>query len=378
MRIAILGVGMAVAGETGRQRKLDDLVFESASKALEDASLIRNEIETVVISGCDELDGRCISSMLLAVPAGAYLKDEIKVTDEGAYAVVLAGLRILSGHFDIALIVGWCKTSEASVSDVMRMRWEPFYHRGFGLNHVTASALMAGVYRDRYRVPDSVAAHVAVKNRKNGALNERAHLREPVSLEEVESSPVVSWPLRVLHCAPESDGACALILASERKAAELRREPVWLDGFGWASDSYYLGERDLSFMNSLEIAANKAYRMAGVADPLNEIDVAEISDFTSWHEIMACEALGFCPRGSGPALVKEGITQISGHLPVNPSGGVLSTNPFTASGLFRVAEACLQVRGRAGDRQVSDVTRALAHASAGFCGQSNAVFLLSR
>jgi acetyl-CoA C-acetyltransferase len=377
-RVAILGLGMTKIDAARTDAKLDDLVFEATSKALIDACLNRKDIESVVIAPCDEFDGRSISSMLLATSAGAYLKDEIKVTDDGAYGVIMAAMRILSGLFDLSLVVSWCKMSEAPTSDVMRMRWDPFYHRPFGMNHITTTGLMAGAYMNKYKILPDAAAKIVLKNRSNGAKNKNAHLRERVTLEEIKSSPVVSWPLRALDCAPESDGACALVLASEKKANELGRRPIWLTGFGWAIDSYYLGERKLYDSPSLKTAAKKAYKMAQIKDPFKEIDVAEVSDFSSYHELIAYEGLGLCGSGKAADLVEKGFTKFSGSLPINPSGGLLSGNPYTAAGLFRVAEACLQLMGKAGDHQVAGVTKALAQASTGFCAQGNAVFVLGK
>jgi acetyl-CoA C-acetyltransferase len=376
--VAILGMGMTKIDGAKRGQKLDDMVFEAAYKALQDAGLSRQDIDSVVIAACDELDGRSISSMLLATPAGSYLKDEIKVTDDGSYAVILAAMRILSGQFDLSLVVSWCKTSEAPVSDVMRMRWDPFYHRGFGMNHISTAALMAGAYLKKYGISTDIPAKVVVKNRKAGSKNDKAHLQNPVTLKEVQSSPVVSWPLRSLDCAPESDGACAFVLSSARKARELGRKPVWLKGYGWAVDSYYLGERDLWKSVSLEIAAGKAYEMAGIQNPLKEIDVAEISDFSSYHELLAYEGLGFCRLGKAADLIRDGLTDMKGKLPVNPSGGLISANPYAAAGLFRVAEAYLQVLGKAGDHQIQNVKTAMAQGSTGFCAQGNSVFVLSQ
>ena len=376
--IAILGVGMTKIDGARTDQKLDDMVFEAASSALEDAGLTRADMDSIVIAACDELDGRCISSMVLATAAGSYLKDEIKVTDDGSYAVILAAMRLLSGLFDLSLVVSWCKTSEAPLSDVMHMRCDPFYHRGFGLNHITTNALMAGSYLSKYGISEDIPAKVVVKNRGNGAKNKNAHLQEPVTIDEVKSSPVVSWPIKALECAPESDGACALVLASPRKARELNRDPVRLKGFGWTIDSYYLGERDLADSNSLRIAAKKAYEMAGIRNPLEELDVAEISDFSSYHELIAYEALGFCDQGKACDLIEEGVTENTGKLPVNPSGGLLSSNPFTAAGLIRVCEAYLQVAGKADGHQIPGVEKALAHGSCGFCAQGNAVFVLGK
>jgi acetyl-CoA C-acetyltransferase len=117
--------------------------------------------------------------------------------------------------------------------------------------------------------------------------------------------------------------------------------------------------------------------MAGIRDPLKEIDAAELYDVTSYHELMEYEALGFCAGGEGGRLMERGATSLGGELPVNPSGGMLSSNPYTAVGLFRVAEAALQVTGRAAGRQVPGAKVALAHGMSGICGQSNCVAILS-
>jgi acetyl-CoA C-acetyltransferase len=376
-RVAILGAGMTKLDDRKGGQKLDDMVFEATRAALLDSGITQKEIDSVVLVGCDEFDGHSISSMLVAAAGGSYLKDEIKVTDDGIYGVILAAMRILSGLYDLSVIVSWCKPSEAPVSNVMNMRWDPFYHRPFGLNHISTAALMAGAYLDRYKGSDAAAAAVAVKNRANGARNQNAHLQKSVTIDDVRSSAPVSWPLRALDCAPESDGACALVLASAKKTREIKQKPVWLEGFGWAVDSYYLGERDLADSPSLRVAAGMAYRQAGIENPIREIDMAEICDFTSYYELIACEALGLCGAGGAAHLLQEGTTRREGAFPVNPSGGLLSSNPFVAAGLFRAVEVYLQVSGRAGRHQVPGVRRALAQGSTGFCAQGNAVLILS-
>ncbi len=129
-------------------------------------------------------------------------------------------------------------------------------------------------------------------------------------------------------------------------------------------------------MRSLREAASRAYRMAGIEDPRRQIDVAEVCEPFSHQELLWYEHLGFCGEGEGGKLMDEGITATNGELPVNPSGGVLSTNPYVARGLIRVAEAALQVMGRAGRRQIPDVEVSLAHGISGMAGQMHGVILL--
>jgi acetyl-CoA C-acetyltransferase len=174
----------------------------------------------------------------------------------------------------------------------------------------------------------------------------------------------------------------ALVLTTEERVRRIRPEGVaWVRGIGWAVGSYELGAVDLSRLSSLAVAAEKACGMAGVKKPVEELDVAEVHDITSYHELMAYEALGWAQPGGGARLLEEGLTSRSGKLPVNPSGGVLSTNLHAGSGLLRVAEAALQVTGRAGEHQVEGARTALAHgtsACAGPAAAANCVVILGR
>lgn len=375
-QIAIIGLGQTKY-ETGKPDQiLDEIVFEAASKALADAGMTREEMDCITISAGDQIDGRPISSMLEACPAGAYLKDEIKVTEEGSYAAILAGMRILSGVFDTALVVSWSKCSETFVAQVSNYSAEPFFTRSCGLNYITAEAMLLSQYEKEYGLPESAAAKVVVKNRGNAVRNPLACYRKPVYEEEVFTSGVISWPLRNMDVAPYCDGACAMVLASAKKARELSDKPVWLKGLGWAAETYELGAREMTAMKSLREAARKAYGLAGITEPLESLDVAEICDTFSYRELMSYEALGFCESGKSAALIEEGVTEVDGRLPVNPSGGALSGNPFKANGLVRLVEAALQVRGDAGDHQIDGVRTALAHGSYGFCGQGNSVIIV--
>jgi acetyl-CoA C-acetyltransferase len=156
-------------------------------------------------------------------------------------------------------------------------------------------------------------------------------------------------------------GGVAIILASEDVARRISNKPVWISGISWAIDGYDLGSKELSRLGGLAAAAGRAYRMAGISDPLKELDLVEVHDITAFHELMACEALGLAAEGGGAKLVEDGVTVPGGALPVNSSGGVLCANPYGAAGLMRAAEAALQLRGEAGRRQVPGARRALAH-----------------
>jgi acetyl-CoA C-acetyltransferase len=176
-------------------------------------------------------------------------------------------------------------------------------------------------------------------------------------------------------------GGVSLILASEDVVKRITDKPVWIRGISWAIEGYELGAKDLAEIPSLAAAARRAYEMAGISRPLDELDLAEVHEPTSYHELMAYEALGFVGAGQGGKLIDEGVTQVDGKLPVNPSGGALSTNLFGASGLVRAAEAALQLRHEADGRQIEGAGLALAHgvsAPSGAAAPTNCVVVLER
>jgi acetyl-CoA C-acetyltransferase len=375
LKVAIIGVGQTSYGEK-KSQSIDELVFEATEKALDDSGLEREEIESVVTAGSDGLDGCAISNMLTTGSSGAYLKDEVKVSDGGIHGLVLGYLRVASGIFDNSLIVSWTKSSEVSTGLISNLTFEPFFLRGCGLNSVTSLALEASAYIDRAKVKERDATEVVLKNRENASRNPLAHISEKPSRKEINSSRYISYPLRESYLPPKSGGACALVIASKKRAKSLKKNCAWILGLGWAIDGYYADGRELSSLSSSRKSSDMAYKMAGIKNPLREIDVAEISDITAYHEMMIYEALGFCRDGEGKELIRDGITKFGGEFPVNPSGGVLSSNPIFASSLVRVAEAAIQVMGKAEERQVKGAKIALAQGFTCMSSQGSCVVIL--
>jgi acetyl-CoA C-acetyltransferase len=377
-RIAVIGINQTKYEAAKSNDNLADVIFEVARGALNDAGLQIEDIDSVVLAAHDLIDGRSITSMLTAPPAGAHLKDEIRVCEDGVFAVALAWLRLLSGELNTSLVVSWSKLSEGNFDVTTSLNFDPIFYRPFGFNYVTAHALQATSYMRRFGISEAQAAKVTVKNRVHALNNPLAHLRKAVRVEDVLRSRLLAWPLKELDVPPRSDGACAIVLAAEEKAKTAKGGCAWIKGAGWANDTYYLGDKDLAGLGSLALAAKKAYHIASITNPMEQLDVAEVHDISSFHELMEYEALGFCESGDGGRLIEQDITSMKGKLPVNPSGGALSTHPYTAVGLIRVAEAALQVLGRAGERQVPGVESALAHGASGMCCQSNCVLILGK
>jgi len=379
-RVAIIGVAQTKY-EGKSSDALSDIIFDVSSRAIEDAGLNIKDIGSITLAAHDMVDGRAITSMLTAAPAGAHLKDEIRLAEDGSFAVALACLRVLSGEFTNSLVVGWSKCSECTgdtMNTIANLCYDPFFYRPSGLNDVISYAIQAQQYMVKYDITCEQAAEVVLKNRANAQNNELAHLKSAVTVRDILESQPVSTPLKKLDLPPWSDGACAMVISNASTAKKTKKKCAWVKGFGWSNDTYFSGEKDLSKLGSLYDAAARAYKMAAVTNPAKEIDVAEIHDITSFHELMEYEALGFCPEGMGGKYILSGATSMEGTIPVNPSGGCLSTNPYTAVGMIRVAEAALQVMGRAGEHQVPGAKTALAHGISGLSAQNNCVFILNK
>jgi len=375
-RVAIVGYAQT-CHQHDIQMTREDMVFEVAKGALRSASISREDVDTVITASTDFLDGRTISNLYTSMAVGAYLKDESKVEEDGAFAAYYALMRILSGVHDVALVEAHTQGSVVNPHLVSNYTVDPLFERQYGdLNDISAAALQARMYMNKYAVSEEQVATVSVKNLANAACNPHAHRRMPdVSIEEVLSSKLYYDPIRELTMSPISDGACALVLACEEKAKEITDNPVWIEGVGSCQDGY-LRDRTLDKLDSLQKAAKDAYEMASITAPFAQIDVFEVSEKFAHEELMIYEALGLCWEGKGKALIEKNMTGRDGEIPVNPSGGALGADPICATGLIRIIEAAKQIRGEANGYQIANVHRALAHGQFGICAQKNMVFIL--
>ena len=196
-----------------------------------------------------------------------------------------------------------------------------------------------------------------------------------VTMDDVKNARIITYPVRLLDVCPASDGACAVIFASQEKARRICRKPAWIKGLGFRGEEFFYGESDKAIWMSATQAAREAYAQAGIRNPLKELDVAEVYNPFTYQEMISYECFGFCPRGEAPDYVLKNTFKKNGQLPCCPSGGTLCTNPIGATGLIRLAEAALQVTGKAGARQIDGAKLALSHAMGGV-DQFNAVTIV--
>jgi acetyl-CoA C-acetyltransferase len=226
--------------------------------------------------------------------------------------------------------------------------------RPLGPNLLWIFALEMNRYMNAYGLEKRDIAEVAVKNKRNAADHPAALLGAgDITVEDVLTSETLAWPVQRLDVSPISDGAVALVLASEERARSITDKPVWIDGVGWNLDTTYWTNRDLVYPEYVENAARMAYDMAGIKEPRKEIHVAEPYDPFDYKELHHLEGLQLFDKGKAPGAVRDGVTKRDGDLPVCPSGGLLGVgNPIAAAGLMKLAELFWQLRGEAGARQV--------------------------
>jgi len=375
-KVAITHVAQSSGAES--RESLMDFTYKVNKEILGKAGLKREEVGCIIAGSADIFhSGLSCANAYDWDGIGAFMKEGSRA-EESVFSFIYACMRIISGRYETVLVTALVKGSENPDNDPITSYYgDPFYLRPLGINESSVAAMQMRQYMDRYGVTEEQCAKVAVKNLGNALFNPCAHVKKRVSLEDVMRSRRLYDPLKEMECAPKSDGVVAVLLASEEKAKELTGKPVWLKGYGCSMDHFNPGDRDL-LDGQLKAAAARAYKMADIRDPRESIDIAEICEPYAFQELLWCEQLGLCDEGKGGELIDSGITEMDGSLPVNPSGGVLATNPYPARGLYRVAEAALQIKGQAGEHQVGKkVKTALAHSTHGFGGQCHSVVILS-
>ena len=364
---AVIGIGQT----HHRAKRLDvsmaGLCREAIDRALEDAGMTLDEIDAIVVGKAPDLfEGVMMPELFLAEALGAAGKPLLRVHTAGSVggstAIVAASL-VQAGVHKKVLTVAYEKQSESNAMWALSVP-VPFnmpVHAGAGgyfAPHVRS-------YIRRSGAPSHIGAIVAAKDRNNALKNPYAHLHnEGTTVESVMASTMLWDPIRYDETCPSSDGACALVIVSEDVAAS-SPNPAWIHGTVMRSEATTAAERDQVNPQASRDAAAALWKQAGITSPIDEIDMAELYVPFSWFEPMWIESLGFTGIGDGWKLTESGGTAMDGKLPVNCSGGVLSSNPIGASGMLRFGEAALQVRGLAGEHQVDGARKALGHAYGG-------------
>ncbi|MBN1635454.1 MAG: thiolase family protein [Deltaproteobacteria bacterium] len=333
-------------------------------------------VRNIITCSDDVFDARTISDNGVTDVVGAHYRGEEKMAQEGLNGIGYAMASILAGHDDVIYLAGHCKESQPESRNMCtNLAYDPFYCRPMGLDYLNVAGLQARAYMQKSGLTQEQMAKVVVRARQWAARNPYANAIEQVEVGEVMSSPMVCDPIKSLHIYPVSDGAVGFLLASEERAHEFSDNPVWITGFGSCMDSYFMGDRDIASNFALKKAAGRAYKMAGIKDPKKAIDLVEVMDCYAYQQPMWLEGLDFCKDGKGAKFIDDsGPAKYN----VNLSGGMLAGNPLMIGGLYRAAEAVLQLKGEAGEHQASDVKRAVVQSTTGGAGQFHTALVLEQ
>jgi acetyl-CoA C-acetyltransferase len=356
-RVAIVGVGHSKFGRR-TDVNVGELAFESIKQAIDDAGVDKKDIRNVIIGSMGAWAEESLPAVVVDEYAGLSGAGTMRV--EAACASGSAALKsayncVASGDGDLAMAVGIEKMSEVdtptSVELIGRAGSYTWEFENYGMTFPAYYALFAVAHMNRFGTTEEDMSRVSVKAHHYGAMNPLAQFQKEITLEKAMGSPVIAWPLKLFDACPLTDGSASVVLASEGTAKKLTDTPIWIRAIGSSSDSANMSRRDdYVGLQATVDAARRAYEIAKVTP--QQIDVATAHDCFTIAELMAYEDLGFCKKGEGAKMIREGQTELGGKIPVNLDGGLKAKgHPVGATGVSMAVEITKQLRGEAGKHQ---------------------------
>jgi acetyl-CoA C-acetyltransferase len=368
-RVAVVAGAQTRLKENWGNRQHVDLISEAVNAALKGSGLRIEDVDFVIDSGSDVLDGRSISNCGFLGAMGAHHKEESRVEEDGLWAALYGATKIGSGSAEVGLLIAYSKPSESDVSAYWWSQVEPFYQRPVGFGQEAAGGLQAQAYLAEHGLSDEIFGDVVAREWEKAGANPWVETGQVPDAAAVKGSPTVAAPLRELELARPIDGAVAVVISSARVAERVCPNPVWITGIGTAMDQHSFVRRERASLPAARVAAETAYKRAGIEDP-TKLSLAEVSASSAATQLMVLEALGLAGEGTAADLYSQGA-----DIAINPSGGSLPADPIMATGLVRLNEAALQLAGRV-DHAPSGATTAVVHGAGGVGMQNHCVFTL--
>jgi acetyl-CoA acetyltransferase len=363
--VYIIGAGMTQFGKHPG-RSLRDLGREACVNAIKDAEIAPKDIEAGYCGNAlaPALQGETGVGQNVFWEVGIHGIPIVNVENacaSGSTALREGWMAVAGGFYDMVIVAGVEKT--VMPKGTMLNVGEAELEMQLGEAFPAYFALIAQKHMEKYGTTKEQLAKVSVKNHFNGTLNPYAQFQKLMTVEEVLGSFMIADPLTLFSCCPNSDGGAALILCSKEKLRKRDASPVRIAASVLKTGTYD-NQRDFTSWEIEKRAADEAYQMASLGP--KDLDVVEVHDAFTICEIIHYEGLGLCPPGEGGRLIDEGATELSGRIPVNPSGGLLSKgHPVGASGVAQVVEIVWHLRGEAGKRQVGNARVGLAQIMGG-------------
>jgi acetyl-CoA C-acetyltransferase len=367
-RVAIIAAAQTELRPSWSGAQHIDLIGAVVTAVFKGTGLTHDDVDFVIDSGSDVLDGRSISNCGFLGAMGAHHKEESRVEEDGLWAAVYGTTKIAAGGADVGLIIAYSKPSESDVNVFYSSQCEPFYQRPVGFDHCAASGIQAQRYLAQHKCGAVDLANIVARRWADAAALGKVQIDKLPTATEIAASGDVAKPLKQLMMARPVDGAVAVLLASEEVARRVARKPVWITGMGMAADRHAFATRTPGALEACEAAATQAYRRAGWSGP--SAALAEISASSAVTELMVLESIGLAAQGKGLELLQDN-TKVT----VNRSGGSLPADPIMATGLVRLAEAAQQL-STPEQYRLKDPAAAIVHGAGGVGMQTHCVVTL--
>jgi acetyl-CoA C-acetyltransferase len=373
-RVAIVGMGCTPFGEHWN-KSASDLLVDAATQAYESAGVESDAVDAYWLGTM----GSGNSGLTLSEPLKLQYKPVTHVENycaTGSEALRNACYAVASGAYDLVMAIGVEKLKDSGYSGLV-VQGLPGDGTESTLTAPATFSLLAPAYAKKYGLDEEtlkeVISRIAYKNHANGALNPKAQFRKEVPIEAIKASPKVAGMLGIMDCSGVSDGSAAAIVCRAEDAHKYSDHPIYVKALAFvAGPAEGSLRQDYDFTTFPEVTASAAdaYKQAGIENPREEVSMAEVHDCFTPTELVLMEDLGFSPRGQAWKDELDGRFELKGPQPVNPDGGLKSFgHPIGASGLRMMYEMWLQLRGEAGERQISDPKIGLTHNLGGAPGR---------
>ena len=378
--VGIIGIGFTAAQRTTPHQSYKEMMFEAAQKAYLDAGIDASEVGSFVTCAEDLNEGLSIFDEYTPDQLGAVKKPMHTLTQDGLHGIADAVMQVQSGLVEVVVVEAHSKASNLTTPNwLLDYALDPIYNRPLGFHPHALAGLEMNTFLHETGITQEHCAHVVAKNRTNALRNPAAAYPLRMAHTDVAASPYLFYPLRDAERAKAADGCVVVVLAGDAKARAASSKPVWVHGVGFANDSATLESRDWVRAEYARVAAEIAYRQAGIHDPARDIHLFEVDDTYAYKELQHLIALGlYSQPGEAGRAVERGAIKSDSETPVNVSGGTLGMGyTLEAAGLYRIVELVLQLRGQAGSRQVPNAKVGLAQSWRGVPTTSGAVAILS-
>ncbi|NKJ40623.1 3-ketoacyl-CoA thiolase [Novosphingobium sp. SG720] len=364
-QVAVLASAQTELRPAWRDAQHIDLISSVVANVFKGTGLTLDDVDFVIDSGSDVLDGRSISNCGFLGALGAHHKEEARVEEDGLWGALYGVNKIRSGASSIGLIVAYSKPSESDIDLYWSAMVEPFYQRPVGFGQKAALGIQAQRYLAAHGITDETLAAIVAKRWADAAANSKVAIDTLPDAAAVLAGDEAAWPLTNLMISRPLDGAVAVLLCNEDVARRTGRPPVFITGMGTSLETHNFADRSANRLDSVAAATRMALGKAGWDKAA--ADVVETSGSSVVGELLTLEGLGLAAQGQGAGIALDPA--------INASGGALPADPIMATGLVRLAEAAKRLSTPVAAGAKAPAT-ALVHGTGGVAMQTNCVFTL--